>query len=77
MWETKKFERIRIHNRTESVLKPVNYYEFIAVVRRNRIKVIVKRVDGGKLFFWSIIPFWGMNKDTQSRILYDGEPEED
>lgn len=75
--ETKKFERIRINSRTDSVLKPVVYYEFIAVIKRNRIKVIIKQVDGGQRFFWSVIPFWGMNTATLTRLLHDGVPEED
>ena len=75
--ETKKFEKIRINNRTESLLQPVVYYEFIAVIKRNRIRIIVKQIDDNKKFFWSIIPFWGMNKDTMTRILHDGIPEED
>ncbi len=75
--ETNKFERIRMHGRTETVMKPVKYYEFIAVVKRNRVRVIVKQIDNGHKFFWSIIPFWGMNKKTMSRLLHDGLPEED
>ena len=75
--ETKKLERIRINSRTDTVLKPVVYYEFIAVIKRNRVKIIVKQIDGGQKFFWSLIPFWGMNKNTMSRILHDGLPEED
>ncbi|MFA4891598.1 MAG: hypothetical protein WC604_04625 [Candidatus Gracilibacteria bacterium] len=75
--ETKKFERIRMHGRTDTVLKPVRYYEFIAVLKRNRVKVIVKQIDDGCKFFWSIIPFWGMNEETMSRILHNGVPEED
>lgn len=75
--ETKQFERIRVHGRTDILLKPVIFYEFIAVVKRNRIKIVVKQIDNGKRFFWSIIPFWGMNTDTIGRILYDGMPEED
>lgn len=75
--ETKKFERIRIKSRTDTVLKPVNYFEFIAVIRRNRVRVIIKQIDYGKKFFWSIIPFWGMNTRTMNRILHSGIPEED
>lgn len=75
--KTKVFERIRINNRTDIMLRPVVYYEFIAVIKRNRIKVIVKQVGDGKIIFWSIIPFWGMNKDTMTRLLHDGIPEED
>ena len=66
-----------MHGRTETVMKPVKYYEFIAVVKRNRVRVIVKQIDNGHKFFWSIIPFWGMNKKTMSRLLHDGLPEED
>ena len=50
--ETNKFERIRVHNRTDAILKPVAYYEFIAVVKRNRVRVIVKQIDDGQKFFW-------------------------
>lgn len=75
--ETKKFERIRINNRTDHILKPVNYYEFISVIKRNRVKVIVKQIDSGEVFFWSLIPFWRMNENTMNRILHDGLPEED
>ena len=75
--ETKKFERIRMHSRTETVLKPVIYYEFIAVMKRNRVRIIIKQIDGGQKFFWSIVPFWGMNTETMNRILHEGVPEED
>lgn len=75
--ETKKFERIRMNSRTDSVLKLVVYYEFIAVIKRNRVRIIVKQIDNGQKFFWSIVPFWGMNTETISRILHDGAPEED
>jgi hypothetical protein len=75
--ETKKFERIRVHSRTDTVLKPVRYYEFIAVLKRNRVRIIVKQIEGGQKFFWSIVPFWGMNEETMGRILHDGVPEED
>jgi len=75
--ETKKFENIKTHSRVDRVLKNVTYYEFIAVIKRNRVKIIIKQIDGGKKFFWSIIPFWKMDSDTMSRILYEGNPEED
>lgn len=74
--ETKKLEKVRVNSRTDTLLKSVVYYEFIAVIKRNRIKVIVKQIDGGQKFFWSIIPFWGMNTETMTRLLHDGVPEE-
>jgi len=75
--ETKKFERVRVHSRTDTVLKLVTYYEFIAVIKRNRVRIIIKQIDNGQKFFWSIVPFWGMNTETLGRILHDGIPEED
>lgn len=77
IWETKHFERIRTHSRTDTILKPVTYYEFIAVLNKVRIKVVVKQIDGGQKFFWSLIPFWGIHKETRRRKLYSGNPEED
>jgi hypothetical protein len=61
------------------------YFEFVAVVGKLRIKVIVKQIDGGQLFFWSIIPFWRMEdlasvegeRPKRRRLLYDGDPETD
>jgi len=75
--EAKKFERIRMHNRTDTVLKLVTYYEFIALVKRDRVKIIIKQIDDGQKFFWSLIPFWGMNDNTKSRIFHEGDVEED
>ena len=75
--ETQKFERIRVKGRTDTILKPVRYFEFIAVIKRNRVRIIVKQIEDGQKFFWSIIPFWGMNMERMSRILHSGIPEED
>lgn len=75
--ETNHLERVRIHSRTDIVLRAVTYYEFIAVLRGVRIKVVVKQIENGQKFFWSIIPFWGINKKTKKRKLYAGNPEED
>lgn len=72
-----KFERVRSHNRTDTVLKHVSYYEFVALIKRDRVKVIIKQIENGENFFWSIIPFWGMDENTKNRLFYDGFPEED
>ncbi len=77
IWETKHFERIRIHSRTEMVLRSVIYYEFIAVLNKVRVKVVVKEIENGQPFFWSLIPSWGINKETRKRKLHRGDPEED
>jgi len=77
IWETKRFEYIKSNSRWSYVLKYVTYYEFIAVIKRNRVKIIVKQIESGKKIFWSIIPFWKMNKKTMARVFYEGNPEED
>lgn len=74
---TQHLERVRVHNRTDTVLIPVSYFEFIAVIGEVRCKVIVKQIRDGSLFFWSIIPFWGIAGDTHVKKLYSGDPETD
>jgi len=81
IWTTKKVERIKINSRWEKVLKLITYYEFIAVMESHnskiRVKVIVKEIEGGEKFFWSLIPFWGVDKNTEQRIMHSGNPEND
>jgi len=77
IWETKHFERIRIHSRTDTILKSVSYYEFIAVLDSTRVKVIVKQIEDGQGFFWSIIPYWKIDSLNSRRILHSGSPEND
>ncbi len=77
IWETKGFERVRAHSRTDTVLKSVLYYELIAVLENVRVKVIVKQIDGGEKFFWSIIPYWKIDSMNSKRILHSGDPEND
>lgn len=74
---TKHFERIRVHNRTDTILKAVSYYEFIAVLENVRVKVIVKQIDDGQKFFWSIIPYWKVDSVNSRRVLHSGNLEND
>lgn len=77
IWQVKRFEEQKTNSRWECALKDVTYYEFIAVLDSVRVKVIVKEVVGGEKHFWSVIPFWGVDKNTSRRILYSGNPEHD
>lgn len=77
IWHTKHFERIRTQSRTDTILKPVSYYEFIAVLESVRVKVIVKQVDDGERLFWSIIPYWKIDSVNSRRVLHGGDPESD
>lgn len=77
IWSVKRFEEQKTNSRWEQVIKEVVYYEFIAVLDSVRVKVIVKEVKGGEKHFWSIIPFWKIDKNTRRRILHSGDPEHD
>ncbi len=77
IFETKKLEYVKTNSRWERVMKSVSYFEFIALIKRDRCKVIVKRIGGGPYLFWSIVPFWGMDENTKTRLFFDGTPEED
>ncbi len=79
--EVSAFERIKRNSKWHQVLKQVTYYEFIAIVdipnSKVRLKVIVKQVEDNERYFFSIIPFWGIDKNSKERILYAGSPESD
>ncbi|MFA6006366.1 MAG: hypothetical protein WC764_01415 [Candidatus Paceibacterota bacterium] len=77
IFQTKRFEPQKTNTRWEHKLKEVSFYEFIAVLDNVRVKVIVKEVAGGEKYFWSIIPFWKINKEAKKRILHGGDPEND
>ncbi len=77
IWKIKRLEAQKTNSRWEHIAKDVVYYEFIAVLENVRIKVILKEVSGGEKHFWSVIPFWGIDKINHKRILYSGNPEDD
>ena len=74
-FETKRFEKQKINSRWENRLIQVVYYGFVAIINGARIKVIVKEVEGGSKFFWSIIPFWKNDKKNSQnkKILHAGD----
>ena len=73
----KSFEREKTHSRWEHIMRSATYYEFVAVVKDVRIRVIVKQVELGPKYFWSIIPFWKMDKMTGAKIMHSGRPDID
>ena len=77
IWRIKRFEAQKTNSRWEHVLKEVVYYEFIAVLENVRVKVIIKEVQGRQKHFWSIFPFWGIDKKKSKRILHSGDLEYD
>ncbi|MEA3272549.1 MAG: hypothetical protein U9P90_02675, partial [Patescibacteria group bacterium] len=62
--------------------KLVYYYVFIALIKEKgiRFKIIVKQIEGGTLFFWSVYPSWRIEKNfngNRKKIFYSGNLEED
>jgi len=77
-FETNKMERQKINSRWENRMINVKYYGFVAIVNKHRLKVIVKEIQGGNKFFWSLIPFWKTRKDAingNKKILHEGDLE--
>lgn len=56
--------------------RKTEYFAFIAIVERTKIKVIVKKVGKGKFFFWSVIPNWITSK-KRDKMLFKGNLEKD
>lgn len=77
IWQTKCFETRKSHSRWNKVLKDVTFYEFVALLQNARMKVIVKEVSGGEKHFWSVFPFWRIDRVTSRRVLHSGDPEND
>lgn len=71
------FERQHINSRWEKRLVSVYYYEFIAILDQIRVRVIIKQIQGGEKYFWSIIPFWKMDETAKLKLMYNGFPEFD
>lgn len=74
---TKNFEYIKTNSRWENVLKNVIYFEFIAILDDLRIRIILKQIENGSKFFWSIIPYWKIDKSDNNKILSSSISNED
>lgn len=70
-------ETLRSNKRNELKMVSIRYFEFIAVIDDVRVRVIVKQINDSPKYFWSIIPFWKMNKENGNRKIHNGNPEED
>ena len=55
---------------------------FIAFLKDHglRLKIVVKEIEGGQPFFWSVYPSWRIESDGQGgkrKVFYAGNLEED
>jgi hypothetical protein len=73
----KLFEPNKTNHRKELILVDVMFYEFVAIVDGVRIRIVIKQIENGQKFFWSIIPFWKINNKDNSRKFHYGNPEID
>ena len=53
----------------------IEYHGFIAIIDNWKIKVIVKKIGNGALFFWSVIPNWRTRR--KEKFLFKGDMEKD
>ena len=77
VWKIKRLEEQNTNSRWEHVIKEVTFFEFIAIIDKIRMKIIIKQTEGGEKHFWSVIPAWGIDKQNSKRILHTGDPEHD
>lgn len=72
--------RQKINSRWEKRNKLVHYYVFVAIIKECRIKVIIKEIEGGKKYFYSLYPSWRVITDSngkQRKVFYTGDLESD
>ncbi len=61
-------------------MKVVRYYVFVAIINEARIKVIIKEIEGGVKFFYSLYPSWKVTLDIngqKKKKFYSGDLESD
>lgn len=71
------FVRQKINSRWEKHLKVVTYFVFIAIVKKVRLKIVIKEIEGAAKQFYSLYPFWKMDNMSGKKIFYSGNLEND
>lgn len=78
--ERQLFVRQKINSRWEKRLKTIKYHVFVAIVDFVRLKIVVKEIEGGVKFFYSLYPSWKVEKDgngNNKKIFFSGNLEID
>ena len=73
--KTETFERVKVNSRWEQKMLPVEYHEFIAVLKGSRLRIIIRRLNAGERHFWSLVPYWGQSE--YGKEMFEGNPETD
>lgn len=58
------FEMVKTNSRWEHVMKPVTFWEFIAVIKDSRVRIVIKQIENGQKYFFSVIPYWKIKPGT-------------
>jgi len=64
-----RFENVKSGSRWSQTLSSVRYFEFVALIDGYRIKIVLKQVNEGPIFFLSVIPAWRKNLDSDEEPL--------
>lgn len=75
--QARGFEAIRSNGGTDTRLVQISYTEFVAILDNKRVRVVLKRIEDGPWFYWSVIPFWKINLRNGGRKIHYGNPEVD
>ncbi len=75
---TKEFT-VKKYKRKVSVIKQVQYWGLIAIIKDRKIKVILRKIGNGEVHFWSVIPAWVTNKTRDGKFIrtMKGDPDSD
>ena len=58
-------------------LKSIEYWGIIAIIDENKIKVILRRIGGGDIHFWSVIPAYSTSEKRDKSFKLKGDPDTD
>lgn len=74
--EKRIFVKQKINFKWEKRKKIVKFYGFIAIVDGVRLKIVIRDIEGGFKGFYSIFPYWRINKNG-NKIFYSADLGED
>ena len=80
--DRKMMIRQKINSRWEKRPKTVRYYVFISIIVSLgvRFKIVIKEIEGGLPYFWSVYPSWKKEIGSDGgakKIFYTGNLEDD
>lgn len=62
--------RQKINSRWEKRMKRVYYYVFVGIIDNVRLKVVIKEIEGGVKYFYSLYPSWKVKSDGSKKFFF-------